>query len=95
MPSAHDKLLALAEQLKVTIVHAMRRKEHVKWDNAYDVSMTGLIGFWSGYCAMVDCDVVLMLGTISPLSTVPSAARGRVHRAGRSARGEHRKGCAS
>jgi pyruvate dehydrogenase (quinone) len=42
--SAHDKLLALAEQLKVPLVHAPRRKEHVKWDNAYDVGMTGLIG---------------------------------------------------
>jgi pyruvate dehydrogenase (quinone) len=49
----------LAEQLKVPIVHAMRGKEHVKWDNAYDIDMTGLIGFWSGYYAMVDCDVVL------------------------------------
>ena len=45
---AHDQLLALAGRLKAPIVHAMRGKEHVEWDNPYDVGMTGLIGFSSG-----------------------------------------------
>jgi pyruvate dehydrogenase (quinone) len=44
----------------------MRGKEHVEWDNPYDVGMTGLIGFSSGYYAMLDCDVLLMLGTDFP-----------------------------
>jgi pyruvate dehydrogenase (quinone) len=48
------------------MVHAMRGKEHVEWDNPYDVGMTGLIGFSSGYYAMHDCDVLLMLGTDFP-----------------------------
>ena len=48
------------------IVHALRGKEHVEWDNPYDVGMTGLIGFSSGYYAMNDCDVLLMLGTDFP-----------------------------
>jgi pyruvate dehydrogenase (quinone) len=63
---AHDELLALAEKLKAPIVHAMRGKEHVEWDNPFDVGMTGLIGFSSGYYAMLDCDVLLMLGTDFP-----------------------------
>jgi len=63
---AHAELLALAEKLKAPIVHAMRGKEHVEWDNPYDVGMTGLIGFASGYYAMLDCDVLLMLGTDFP-----------------------------
>jgi len=63
---AHDKLLALGEKLKAPMVHAMRGKEHVEWDNPYDVGMTGLIGFSSGYYAMLDCDVLLMLGTDFP-----------------------------
>jgi pyruvate dehydrogenase (quinone) len=63
---AHDQLLALAESLKAPIVHALRGKEHVEWDNPYDVGMTGLIGFASGYYAMLDCDVLLMLGTDFP-----------------------------
>jgi pyruvate dehydrogenase (quinone) len=63
---AHDQLLALAERLKAPIVHALKGKEHVEWDNPYDVGMTGLIGFSSGYYAMRDCDVLLMLGTDFP-----------------------------
>ena len=63
---AHDELLAVAERLKAPIVHALRGKEHVEWDNPYDVGMTGLIGFSSGYYAMLDCDVLLMLGTDFP-----------------------------
>jgi pyruvate dehydrogenase (quinone) len=63
---AHDELLVLGERLKAPMVHALRGKEHVEWDNPYDVGMTGLIGFSSGYYAMLDCDVLLMLGTDFP-----------------------------
>jgi pyruvate dehydrogenase (quinone) len=63
---AHNELLALGERLKAPMVHALRGKEHVEWDNPYDVGMTGLIGFASGYYAMRDCDVLLMLGTDFP-----------------------------
>ena len=65
-PGAHDELLALGERLQAPMVHALRGKEHVEWDNPYDVGMTGLIGFSSGYYAMRDCDVLLMLGTDFP-----------------------------
>jgi pyruvate dehydrogenase (quinone) len=63
---AHSELLELGERLKAPMVHAMRGKEHVEWDNPYDVGMTGLIGFSSGYYAMLDCDILLMLGTDFP-----------------------------
>jgi pyruvate dehydrogenase (quinone) len=63
---AHDALLALGERLQAPMVHALRGKEHVEWDNPYDVGMTGLLGFSSGYYAMRDCDVLLMLGTDFP-----------------------------
>src|SRR6266446_668513 len=63
---AHDQLLALGDRLKAPMVHALRGKEHVEWENPYDVGMTGLIGFTSGYYAMLDCDVLLMLGTDFP-----------------------------
>jgi pyruvate dehydrogenase (quinone) len=64
--SAHDELIALGEKLKSPIVHTMRGKEHVEWDNPYDVGMTGLIGFASGYYAMNDCDALLLLGADFP-----------------------------
>ena len=63
---AHSELLTLGECLKAPMVHTMRGKEYVEWDNPYDVGMTGLIGFSSGYYAMLDCDVLLMLGTDFP-----------------------------
>ena len=63
---AHEELIALGERLQSPMVHALRGKEHVEWDNPYDVGMTGLIGFSSGYYAMRDCDALLMLGTDFP-----------------------------
>jgi len=63
---AHAELMALAETLKSPIVHALGGKEHVEYDNPYDVGMTGLIGFASGYEAMQTCDMLLMLGTDFP-----------------------------
>jgi pyruvate dehydrogenase (quinone) len=63
---AHDQLLALAAKLKAPIVHALRGKEFIEYDNPYDVGMTGLLGFSSGYHAMMNCDALLMLGTDFP-----------------------------
>lgn len=63
---AHDQVVALAEALGAPVVHALRGKEHVEWDNPFDVGMTGLIGFSSGYHAMLDCDTLIMLGTDFP-----------------------------
>ncbi|NYF49902.1 ubiquinone-dependent pyruvate dehydrogenase [Tunturiibacter gelidoferens] len=62
----HKELIATAEALKSPIVHALRGKEYIEYDNPYDVGLTGLIGFSSGYRAMEDCDVLLMLGTDFP-----------------------------
>jgi len=38
----------------------------VEYDNPFDVGLTGLLGFSSGYYAMMDCDTLLMLGTDFP-----------------------------
>ncbi|MGO3892211.1 MAG: ubiquinone-dependent pyruvate dehydrogenase [Paenalcaligenes sp.] len=63
---AHAELLQLADALKSPMVHALGGKEHVEFDNPYDVGMTGFIGFSSGYAAMHACDTLLMLGTDFP-----------------------------
>jgi pyruvate dehydrogenase (quinone) len=63
---AHGELIELAASLKAPIVHALRGKEFVEYDNPYDVGMTGLIGWSSGYRAMEHCDALLMLGTDFP-----------------------------
>lgn len=63
---AHDEVVALAEALGAPIVHALRGKEHIEYDNPFDVGMTGLLGFTSGYRAMDAADALLMLGTDFP-----------------------------
>ncbi|MFZ0742814.1 MAG: ubiquinone-dependent pyruvate dehydrogenase [Terracidiphilus sp.] len=63
---AHDELVKLAGKLQAPIVHAMRGKEIIEYDNPYDVGMTGLLGFSSGYHAMMNCDTLLMMGTDFP-----------------------------
>ena len=63
---AHAELMRLCDALKSPVVHALGGKEGVEWDNPFDVGMTGLIGFSSGYHAMLDCDTLLMLGTDFP-----------------------------
>jgi pyruvate dehydrogenase (quinone) len=73
---AHDAVLELAEALQAPVVHALRGKEHVEWDNPYDVGMTGLIGFSSGYHAMMNCDTLVILGADFPYRAFyPTKAR--------------------
>lgn len=63
---AHDEVIALADALGAPIVHALRGKEFIEYDNPFDVGMTGLLGFASGYRAMESADAVLLLGTDFP-----------------------------
>ena len=63
---AHQQLIDLAGTLQAPVLHAFRGKESVEYDNPYDVGMTGLIGFSSGYRAMEHCDTLVMLGTDFP-----------------------------
>jgi len=63
---AHAQVTELARLLAAPIVHSLRGKEHVEYDNPFDVGMTGLIGFASGYAAMKECDTLLLLGTDFP-----------------------------
>jgi len=63
---AHSELIQVAGLLHAPIVHAMRGKEYIEYNNPYDVGMTGLLGFSSGYHAMMDSDLLLMLGTDFP-----------------------------
>lgn len=63
---ARTELLEVAGKLRAPIVHTLRGKESLEHDNPFDVGMTGLIGFSSGYHAMMDADLLLMLGTDFP-----------------------------
>jgi pyruvate dehydrogenase (quinone) len=61
-----DQVLQLAEKLKAPMVMALKGKEYLEGNNPYQVGLTGLIGISSGYHAMRECDLLLMLGTDFP-----------------------------
>src|SRR6201981_3260584 len=63
---AHDELIELASKLQSPIVHALRGKEFIEYNNPFDVGMTGLLGFSSGYVAIMSSEVLLMIGTDFP-----------------------------
>ena len=63
---AHDELVEVARKLQAPIVHAFRGKEFIEYDNPFDVGMTGLLGFSSGYHAMMSCNTLVMIGTDFP-----------------------------
>jgi pyruvate dehydrogenase (quinone) len=63
---AHASLMTLCSILKAPVVHTLRGKPFIEYDNHYDVGMTGLVGFSSGYYAMESCDTLLLLGTSFP-----------------------------
>ncbi|MEH6938280.1 ubiquinone-dependent pyruvate dehydrogenase [Bacillus sp. JJ664] len=63
---AHSLLMQLCEKLKSPMVIALRGKEHLEYDNPYNAGLTGLIGYSSGYHAIMDADILLMLGTDFP-----------------------------
>jgi pyruvate dehydrogenase (quinone) len=63
---AHAQLLALADAVKAPMTHALRGKEFVEYDNPFDVGMSGLLGFTSGYAAMKHAEVLVILGSDFP-----------------------------
>ena len=73
---AHAEVMALAQALSAPVVYAMRGKEFIEYDNPYDVGMTGLLGYESGYQALENADAVVLLGTSFPYKAFyPQKAR--------------------
>src|SRR3954470_20116544 len=59
---AHDEVVATAARLRAPTAHTSRGKDFVEYDNPYNVGMTGIIGGPAGYHAILDCEVLLLLG---------------------------------
>src|ERR1700683_4810705 len=59
---AHDEVVATAARLKAPMAHTSRGKDFVEYDNPYNVGMSGMIGGPAGYHAILNCDVLLLLG---------------------------------
>ncbi|MFF7652784.1 pyruvate dehydrogenase [Streptomyces sp. NPDC007983] len=63
---AHAEVMAFAERVKAPVGHALRGKEHIQYDNPYDVGMSGLLGYGAAYEATNECDLLILLGTDFP-----------------------------
>ncbi|WGW11804.1 pyruvate dehydrogenase [Saxibacter everestensis] len=65
---AHDEVVALAEKIGAPIGHSLRGKEHIQYDNPFDVGMTGLLGYGAAHAGIHDADLLILLGTDFPYS---------------------------
>jgi pyruvate dehydrogenase (quinone) len=65
---AAEELKALAERLQAPLMHTYRGKELMAYDNPHWIGGVGLIGGKPGVDALVDADLLLMLGTDYPYS---------------------------
>lgn len=63
---AHDDVIALADRIAAPVGHSLRGKEHIQYDNPFDVGMTGLLGYGALQAAMDEADLLVLLGTDFP-----------------------------
>src|SRR5437879_10692035 len=56
---AHAELMDVARRLSAPVVHSLRGKEFIEYENPFDVGLTGLLGFSSGCQAIMACGVLL------------------------------------
>lgn len=61
-----DEVVELAGRIGAPIVHTLRAKDIFDYDDPGVIGMTGLIGNPGGYHAVLDCDLLVMLGTDFP-----------------------------
>ncbi|HXP94640.1 MAG TPA: thiamine pyrophosphate-binding protein, partial [Candidatus Binatia bacterium] len=63
---AGDEIVTFAKKVGAPIAHTLRAKEIFEKVDGPVVGMTGLLGAPSGYHAVKDCDLLIMLGTNFP-----------------------------
>lgn len=78
---AHAEVMELAETLAAPVGHALGGKEHIQFDNPYDVGMSGLLGYGACFEATHEADVLVLLGTDFPYTNfLPQKATAQVDR---------------
>lgn len=64
--SSQKEVLEFAKKIKAPITHTVRASDIFDHSSENVVGLTGLIGNPSGYKAVMDCDLLIMLGTDFP-----------------------------
>ena len=65
---AADELRALSDQLKAPLIHSVKGKDLMPYDDPCWMGGIGMIGTKAAYNAVMQCDLLLMLGTDYPYS---------------------------
>jgi pyruvate dehydrogenase (quinone) len=65
---AAEELRALSDRLKAPLIHSVKGKDIMPYDDPRWMGGIGMIGTKPVYHAVMDCDLVLMLGTDYPYS---------------------------
>ncbi len=65
---AADELRALSDRLKAPLIHSVKGKDIMPYDDSHWMGGIGMIGTKPVYKAVMDCDLFLMLGTDYPYS---------------------------
>src|SRR5262250_3087687 len=65
---AADELRALADRLKAPLIHSVKGKDIMPFDDPRWMGGIGMIGTKAVYNAIMHCDLLLMLGTDYPFS---------------------------
>src|SRR5216683_2057359 len=61
-PSSTRATRSRSMRAKAPMAHTSRGKDFVEYDNPYNVGMTGMVGQPAGYRAILECEVLLLLG---------------------------------
>src|SRR6201981_1004987 len=65
---AAEELRSLSDRLKAPLIHSVKGKDIMPYDDPRWMGGIGMIGTKADYKAIMDCDVLLMLGTDYPYS---------------------------
>ena len=65
---AAEELRALSDRLKAPLIHSVKGKDIMPYDDPRWMGGIGMIGTKADYHAVMDCDLFLMLGTDYPYS---------------------------
>jgi thiamine pyrophosphate-dependent acetolactate synthase large subunit-like protein len=65
---AAEELRALSDRLKAPLIHSVKGKDIMPYDDPHWMGGLGMIGTKPVYHAVMDCDLLLMLGTDYPYS---------------------------
>ncbi|WP_223148262.1 MULTISPECIES: pyruvate dehydrogenase [unclassified Actinotalea] len=63
---AHAEVMQLAGAVHAPVAHALGGKEWIQYDNAFDVGMSGLLGYGAAHKATHEADLLVLLGTDFP-----------------------------